>query len=359
MDSDGSVLKRGFLDHQERADFLRIVKDGREEHRVSRRANALLLLDDGMSYEQVAKVLYLDDSTVRAWRKSYEEAGVESTYAFDLKGSASLLSKLQTDELRVWVTQVLPETTEVVGKFILDRFGLEYGKSGLIKLMHRIGFDWKKPETIPAKIDAETQREFIEAYEDLRNCLGPDETMVFADAVHPTHQSSPGGRWLPRDARCAVPVSSGRERINLHGAIDLETGATRIIEVETVDAKSSIALFSSLEMAFPTMTKIHVYLDNARYHHAKLVKEWLELPGRKIVLHFVPAYCPHLNPIERLWFVMHKNISNRLHFPKFKDWADAILTFLRETVPENFELFSSTITDNFRIIDPKKFRIVA
>ena len=45
---------------------------------------------------------------------------------------------------------------------------------------------------------------------------------------------------------------------------------------------------------------IHVFLDNARYHHAKLVQEWLALPGRRIKLHFIPMYCPHLNPIERL-----------------------------------------------------------
>jgi hypothetical protein len=27
---------------------------------------------------------------------------------------------------------------------------------------------------------------------------------------------------------------------------------------------------------------IHVFLDNARYHHAKLAREWLALPGRRI-----------------------------------------------------------------------------
>ena len=46
---------------------------------------------------------------------------------------------------------------------------------------------------------------------------------------------------------------------------------------------------------------IHVFLDNARYHHAKLVTGMLALPGRRIKLHFIPTYCPHLNPIERLW----------------------------------------------------------
>ena len=164
------MLKGGFLDEQERADCLRVAKDGREEHRFSRRANALLLLDDGMPYEQVAKALYLDDSTVRAWREAYEVGGVESIYAFEHKGGACLLSNAQIDELRAWATEALPETTEVVGKFVLDHFGLDYCKSGLIKLMHRIGFDWKKPESVPAKIDAQTQREFIEAHEKLRNC---------------------------------------------------------------------------------------------------------------------------------------------------------------------------------------------
>jgi hypothetical protein len=37
-----------------------------------------------------------------------------------------------------------------------------------------------------------------------------------------------------------------------------------------------------------------VFLDNASYHHAKLVKQWLSRPGRRIKLHFLPAFCPHL-----------------------------------------------------------------
>ena len=50
---------------------------------------------------------------------------------------------------------------------------------------------------------------------------------------------------------------------------------------------------------------IHVFLDNARYHHAKLVQDWLSRRDCRIRLHFIPAYCPHLNAIERLWGVMH------------------------------------------------------
>ena len=29
----------------------------------------------------------------------------------------------------------------------------------------------------------------------------------------------------------------------------------------------------------------------------------------RIELHFIPPYCPHLNPIERLWGLMHRNVT--------------------------------------------------
>ena len=46
--------------------------------------------------------------------------------------------------------------------------------------------------------------------------------------------------------------------------------------------------------------RIVVITDNARYHHARLHKDWREAaPG--LALGFLPAYSPELNPIERVW----------------------------------------------------------
>ena len=192
----------------------------------------------------------------------------------------------------------------------------------------------------------------------LRDHLQPDETVLYADAVHPTHQSRPAGCWAPKDENIALRTASGRDRMNVHGAIDLETGVTVIKEVLVVDALSTIALLEAIERAYPHKHRIHPYLDNAAYHHAKLVRDWLSRPGRRIVLHFVPAYCAHLNPIERLWGVMHHWISHNKCYDTFREYADAILHFLKVDVPRRFGEFSSRITDNFRVIDPKNFRIV-
>ncbi len=95
--------------------------------------------------------------------------------------------------------------------------------------------------------------------------------------------------------------------LNIHGAIDLETGNTRMLEVLVVNAASTIMLLMAIEAMYPGKRLIHVFLDNARYHHAKLVQQWLARSGCRIRLHFIPSYCPHLDPIERLWGLMHRH----------------------------------------------------
>jgi hypothetical protein len=36
-----------------------------------------------------------------------------------------------------------------------------------------------------------------------------------------------------------------------------------------------------------------------------------------------------------------------------------VLTFLREEVPRKWHVYCDTVTDNFRVIDPENFRILA
>ena len=80
---------------------------------------------------------------------------------------------------------------------------------------------------------------------------------------------------------------------------------------------------------YPLLVLIHVFLDNARYHHAKIVQEWLAQPGRRVTLHFIPAYCPHLNPIERLWGLMPNKT-----YATYREFAEVALDFLRKKSPQ-------------------------
>ena len=67
--------------------------------RHARRANAILLLDDGESCVQIAKFLYLDDDTIRGWHKTYREAGWDALSVDGWKGAQARMTSAQEAEL--------------------------------------------------------------------------------------------------------------------------------------------------------------------------------------------------------------------------------------------------------------------
>ena len=75
--SSHCMIRAGFLAPEARSDLIELTRDGSVAHRLARRANALLLLDEGMSCEAIAKVLFLDDDTIRSWHRLYREEGIE------------------------------------------------------------------------------------------------------------------------------------------------------------------------------------------------------------------------------------------------------------------------------------------
>jgi hypothetical protein len=70
------MVKLGFLDAESRRDLIELARDGSVPHRLARRANALVLLDQAMSRGDVARVLFLDDDTIRTWYRLYQQDGL-------------------------------------------------------------------------------------------------------------------------------------------------------------------------------------------------------------------------------------------------------------------------------------------
>jgi transposase len=354
------MIRRGSLSPEMRLSLVKLARSGKAEHRVARRANVLVLLDSGKSYAEIAEFLLLDDSTIRDLERAFERDGLSAMTDFKAHGSPCALTQAQQDDVKAWVGKTLPRTTASVGAYIEKTFGVSYAsRSGLVKLLHRLGMTFTKPTEIARKVDPEKQKAFIAAYEKLLNGLQADEVVLFGDAVHPTHEVRAVGCWGPKHETLAVAQTSGRQRLNVQGAIDLETGMTCMLEAPTVNAASTIALLVMIEAAYPGKRIIHLFLDNARYHHAKIVREWLDRAGCRIRLHFIPPYSPHLNPIERLWGLMHKFITHNRSYENFAQFKTALLAFVQKQVPANWNTYCDNISDRFRIIAPADFRKVA
>jgi transposase len=109
------MIKSDFLSQDERARLTSIARDGLEEHRVARRANAILLLDRGWRCETVSDALLIDDDTIRNWFKIYREGGIDALATFDFAGGHRALTVEQLALLKAWATSTLPASTNVVG----------------------------------------------------------------------------------------------------------------------------------------------------------------------------------------------------------------------------------------------------
>ena len=159
----------------------------REDHCIARRANAILLFDDGESCARSAKFLYLDDDTIQGWYKSYRQDGWNAL-AFDgWKGGQSHMKQAQEGALCAWLEACFCRSTVEISAHVAAECGLNYSHSGCIKLLARLGFEYRKPKALPRVADVAKQAEFIAMYENMLNSLADDEAVYFADAVHPEY----------------------------------------------------------------------------------------------------------------------------------------------------------------------------
>ena len=95
-----------------------------------------------MSCASIAKVVFLDNDTIRTWYQLYREEGIEGLANFGHEGGTCRLTVAQQDRLKAWIAQTLPRTTRQVGAWIGSECGIDYqSRSGLIALA-RIVWAW-------------------------------------------------------------------------------------------------------------------------------------------------------------------------------------------------------------------------
>ena len=83
-------------------------------------------------------------------------------------------------------------------------------------------------------------------------------------------------------------------------------------EYKTIDSEAICEYFEALRTKYPGHRKIHLILDQGPYHKSEKTRQTAEELNIKI--HFLPAYSPNLNPIERLWKVRNEHVRNNVFF---------------------------------------------
>ena len=172
--------------------------------------------------------------------------------------------------------------------------------------MKHHGLRYIKTGHIPAKADTEKQQQWVKTTLEpaIQEAKNGDCHLLFMDAAHFILGPYLCALWCI--ARLFVKASSGRNRINVLGAVDAITKEIITMSNTTfISAQTIVSFLLQLRQHYGDMP-LKIVLDNARYQHCKLVEETAK--ELNIALLFLPSYSPNLNIIERLWKFAKKTI---------------------------------------------------
>jgi transposase len=334
---------------QEERENIRQLHRSCSKRRFADKLKAILLLDDGFSCMDVGRMLLLDDDTIRRYRTDYLSVGVESLLTDNNKGSDPYLTVIQLKELENHLEENTYLDSKGIIVWIVEKFNITYTPSGVVSLLERMNFVYKKPVLVPCKADVDKQLAFVEDYKRWKENLEPKDQIYFMDGVHPQHNTIATYGWIKKGKTKHLKTNNGRQRTNINGAINLQSKQVLYIEDERINSQTMITLLE-LMLKEQKEGKVHIILDNARYYHAIIVKQFL-IKNPRIVLHFMPPYSPNLNIIERLWKILKQEVVYNKFYLKFKHFREAVINFFKNELWMK-EKFDKILTDNFQIIKP-------
>ena len=201
---------------------------------------------------------------------------------------------------------------------------------------------------IPGKAPSETvQKDFIKEIE--YHSQQEDTVLLFFDPCHLLHNVVNARMWQPRGKKGTITIKSntGRRRINILGALDIEDfSVTTILTEETCNSVRIVEFLQKIKEKYPD-EKIVIILDNARYNYAIITRAFAEENNIKLL--FLPPYAPNLNLIERLWKFTKKHLVNNTYYEDFTQFVNTTESFFYNLDDYRQEL-SSLFTQKFQII---------
>jgi len=334
-------------------------KELKEMHQKSRDAKmrdkikAIMSLADGYKIEQVAKLLMVNEGTIRNIARVYlskkdKNDWLDTNYK-NSSSNANKLNESQKEEIKRFVSwQMISDSKEVI-KFVADNFKISYSLKGMTVLLNRLGFVYKLTKLEPSNYDALEQEKFKEEYDNSYDNLPKDAVLLFMDGVHPTHNTKITRAWIKIGTEKVIKSNTGRSRININGAYNPKNQDILTYSSDRINAETTIEFLKKIEENYQDKVVIYIIVDNARYYRNKAVSEYLE--KSKIEFKFLPPYSPNLNLIERLWKLLRKRVINNKYYNTAKEFKEAIMQFFKDC-PNHRQEIAKFIGQKLHLLTP-------
>lgn len=193
-------------------------------------------------------------------------------------------------------------------QWIKDEWGKTCSDEPLRKVLHDLGFSWKKYRKLLNKADPLERQQYLDKLRPLlEKATLQQRLVVYIDEAHIHLDAHEGYGWSIKGERAWISSSSpGLKKLSFYGVYLYNLGQVRLYPYLTADGDRTIDVLKKIKQEFPHRD-ITLIWDGASYHRKQDVLKTAK--DLAIDLEPLPAYSPDFMPVEHLWRWFREDIT--------------------------------------------------
>ena len=301
------------------------LKDGKEKTVVL----ACIKRKESKTIAKIADDLRKPPDTVRGWLARGRERGLYGLADRKPPGNAPALDDTMAETIRGWMSRSPREfgykrrrwQCRMVRDMIRRELGIPCSGDTVRRMMHRMGFSFRKSRPATRRAASEGEQESFKAK--TAGLLGRLAVLGYVIMALDEASCLVGGwngyGWLPVGGRETIPMSWSKKSVRLMGVL-----GDGWFHMAIIDSANSDTLKSFLNKVREGVDALAVVMDNVSYHKSESMDKYESDSGGALVRIFLPKYTPQLNPIEILWRDLKRALAGS-YFDSMDELKAAIL----------------------------------
>jgi putative transposase len=212
-----------------------------------------------------------------------------------------------------------------------ETYELRVSQETVRRWLQKEQMGWRRPCPVVGPSDPQKEEKLL-ALRQLLASLPANEIAVFQDEVDVHTNPQIGALGMRRGQQAKVVPPGMNEKHYLAGSLNWRTGALILTEGLSKEGRTTALFLRHLDDVRRHLLryqKIHVICDNARSHKSQAVQKYLQQWGHRIVLHYLPTSAPETNPIERIWWHLHEEITRCHRCQSMEELLDLVFAWLQ------------------------------
>ena len=228
-------------------------------------------------------------------------------------------------------------TTELLSQEVERQVDVSISKAQTYRYLQQSGCRWRTPrptiDTQPDDVD--------EQLDEMRQKLITDrdrhEVLLFEDEMKVELNPTIGADWMPPGTRKELVTPGINRTAYVAATYNPRTEHMVWAMARSNDSDLLEVLLRMVADRYRGWGTIHLVMDNYSTHTSNQTDRVIDDLDGKLERHFLPPYTPEANPIERVWWDVHDNVTRNHRHDTLDELLVEVYDYLRTRSYEGIE----------------------